>query len=217
MDKIKVGEKYGRLTVLENHHPKYEIICKCDCGVIKAFVPHDVFCGKTQSCGCLHKEMVKNMKYKHGESHTRLYKIWRSMLNRCQDKKAVGYFHYGGRGIIVCEEWQDYMTFKQWALANDYDKDLTIDRINPNGNYEPGNCRWVTWKVQANNKRNTTWLTLGKKTHSIHEWSDILNIHVNTLRWRKEHGWSDEEALTIPAGTIRSYKKCKQKCETSGS
>ena len=94
--------------------------------------------------------------YKHGMRHTRLYNIWRSMNQRCNNPNTINFKRYGGRGITVCDEWKDdFQAFYDWAMANGYSDELTIDRLDPNGNYEPSNCRWATWEQQANNKRNS--------------------------------------------------------------
>lgn len=130
--------------------------------------------------------------YKHGGRHTRLYTIWRHMKSRCTNPNDKKYYRYGARGIKVCQEWLDFVAFREWALANGYDDKLTIDRIDNDGNYEPSNCKWSTAKEQANNRGyrvDTTVLTWNGETHSLSEWSAILDIKYNTLLERKRKGW----------------------------
>lgn len=150
-----IGHKYGKITVTGIDHSVREknqtivfIRCACDCG--KTFIArsNNLKSGATKSCGCANFRSRK-----HGESQTRLYGIWYTMRYRCNSSLAGDYRYYGGRGIKVCDGWSDFMTFKQWALSHGYSDDLTIDRINNDGNYEPSNCRWTTMKEQSRNKR----------------------------------------------------------------
>ena len=199
MNKIKVGEKYGRLTVIENHHPKDEVVCLCECGNIKIVRAANVFHGRTRSCGCLFKE---GNNFKHGDRRkgdkNRLYMIWKSMRERCATPSQNRYKNYGGRGIKVCSEWDDYLVFKEWALANGYNDSLTIDRIDPNGNYEPSNCRWATIKQQANNRTSNYLITIDGVTHTMTEWSDLSGIKAYTIRARLKRGWSEYDAVYKP-------------------
>lgn len=133
----------------------------------------------------------------HGMSQTRLYRAWDSMKARCYRKTTAPYKNYGDRGIIVCEEWREsFIAFRDWALANGYVEGLSLDRIDPNGNYEPKNCRWVTMKVQENNRRNNRRIEFNGKTHTMSEWSEILGISQYALFNRFRRGWSIERALT---------------------
>lgn len=135
---------------------------------------------------------------KHGMRHTRLYNIWRSMNQRCYNAKSSNFARYGGRGIQVCDEWRrDFKTFHEWAMANGYTDDLTIERENVNGNYEPSNCRWATYKEQANNKRNSKNVEWNGASHTLGEWADITGISIATLSNRLLKGWSIEDTLTI--------------------
>lgn len=152
-----IGKRFGRLLVLsrvdKTNNGNYKWLCKCDCGNEKEILGDSLNSGRTQSCGCLHKEKVKEANGRHWGRGTRLYNIWSGMRSRCHSKGHTGFKNYGGRGITVCKEWSNYCVFRDWALSNGYKDNLTIDRIDVNGNYEPSNCRWVDWTTQARNKR----------------------------------------------------------------
>jgi len=137
--------------------------------------------------------------------YSRLYHIYHSIKQRCYYPKAISYKRYGEKGIVMCDEWKnDFMSFYNWAIANGYSDNLTIDRINSNGNYEPSNCRWVTYKQQANNKSSNVFLSLNGIVHTIAEWSDVTGIPKSVIQYRKYKKWSDEKALNTP---VKYYKK----------
>jgi hypothetical protein len=161
-----VGERYGRLTVVEfdrlQKHKTYWK-CVCDCGLTVIATGNNLRSGNTKSCGCLHRERLAEsgkQNAKHGESNrTRLYTIWCSMRRRCStDPNAYAYKWYGKKGVKVCEEWNDYLVFKEWAMSHGYADDLTIDRIDPSKDYCPENCQWITRSENTAraNKNHTT-------------------------------------------------------------
>lgn len=206
------GQRFGRLTAIERaetpvgHGRDARWKCRCDCGKEITTTSHCLRQGKSQSCGCLRQENSLSVHTTHGDGHhkdrCRLYQIWADMKHRCTNPKARAWKNYGGRGIKVCEAWSRYETFKLWAMASGYKEDLTLDRIDVNGNYEPSNCRWATWKEQANNTRRTEKLTFRGKTQSIRLWADELGIPRTTIVGRLKRGWSVEDALTKPAGEV---------------
>lgn len=195
-----VGQKFGKLTVIaraENKGKATLWLCECDCGNKITVRPYDLKTGKTKSCGCYSSIFISLSKIKHGKSGTRIYNIYGKIKQRCLNVKDPKYYCYGGRGISICDEWKnDFKAFYDWAISNGYADNLTIDRIDVNGNYEPFNCRWVTLKEQANNKQNTLFVNYQGKTHTLLEWSKILNIKYDTLHGRlKDYGWNTERAF----------------------
>lgn len=123
--------------------------CKCSCGKEKDVYGGSLRCGRSRSCG--HFRIKGNPK--HGKRYTKLYMVWDSMRSRCNTPTNKSYHYYGGRGISVCKEWDDFKNFETWALKNGYKEGLSIDRINNDGNYEPPNCRWTTAHEQRINQR----------------------------------------------------------------
>lgn len=159
--KDMTGQRFGRWTVLERAGTGKRTalwLCQCECGTRRVIQGGALRFGSTYSCGCRTRDNNKehpNNKT-HGMTGSRLYRIWAGMKRRCYNANAVNYANYGGRGIEVCEEWKDsFETFHSWAVANGYNDTLTIDRINTDGNYEPLNCKWASYKEQANNRRNS--------------------------------------------------------------
>lgn len=130
--------------------------------------------------------------------YPRLYHIWKGMRNRCLRPSQPSYKHYGGRGIRICEAWNRFRPFMEWSLAHGYSDDLSIDRIDPNGHYEPENCRWASWIVQSRNKRQHRWLTYQGQTFPVSEWAERLAIRPNILCARLDAGWTIEEAFFTP-------------------
>lgn len=203
---LEAGDIFGRLTVISLHHiKKYTnlsgikknieyYLCECECGNIIITSKDRLKIGRTRSCGCLCKETHT----KHNISHTRIYRIWCNIKGRCLNKKYPFYNNYGGRGIKICDEWKgNPVSFYNWAMANGYKDDLSIDRIDNNGNYEPNNCRWATKQEQNKNQRRTRFITYRGKRKCLTDWAKEVGIDRNTLRYRLNSGWGIEKSLGI--------------------
>lgn len=162
--KINPGERYGKLTVIEELNTKDRTVrCKCDCGNIIDISVYGVKRGHVKSCGCARIES-NHLKKKHGKEPKRLYPIWRGMRDRCYRKASVVYKYYGERGITVCDEWNhDFAKFRDWAIASGYKDNLTLDRIDNSLGYSPDNCRWATVFAQQGNR------TDGSKSIYVYE------------------------------------------------
>lgn len=171
--------------------------CVCDCGNLTTVLQDNLVSGKIQSCGCLLNEISHNKNTTHHESSTKLYGVWLSMRRRCDTASVPAYQHYGGRGIRVCDAWDNsYESFRDWALSTGYSDTLTLDRIDVNGNYEPSNCRWVDRKCQANNRRTCRYITWRGETHTLMEWCEQLGLSYKKMHQRLTAGWDPERMLT---------------------
>lgn len=188
------GKNVGFLTVIRRDDSvtkgrDKKWICRCECGNEISVSASRLNKGRVKSCGCHNGDNFR----KHNMKYTRIHRIWCSMKQRC-DKKRKTY-----RDISYCDEWKEFIPFYEWSMRNGYSDELTLDRINSYGNYEPSNCRWVSQKIQQNNRTNNTRYTLNDETHTLSEWSDITGICSSTLSARiLKLGWSVEKALTTP-------------------
>lgn len=202
------GEKYGKLTVLKREGKDRQKCllwkCKCDCGNEIIVRGSSLRNSHTQSCGCHKTERLKKTHYIHGKARTKIYKCWKSMIDRCYNENNSSYHNYGGRGIGVCKEWLDGKTglinFWDWSINNGFDKHLSIDRIDNNKGYAPDNCRWTTMKVQSMNKRNNHNITFQRQTKCMTAWGEDTGLTANCLSARLNHyKWPIEKALTSPS------------------
>ena len=191
------GQRFGRLKVLEfvpNDRRKAYWKCQCDCGNITTIIGRDLRRGHTLSCGCFQIEQAVKCNTKHNSKHTRIYSIWCGMKQRCLNSNNESYKDYGGRGITICEEWlNDFKVFYDWALQNGYTDELTIDRIDVNGNYEPNNCRWTDMKTQQRNKSSNVFVEYQGRKITIAEAASELGIKRNVLYARYSKGDRGEE------------------------
>ena len=196
-----IGKIYGKITIIEKdkdvgYNKKY--IGLCECGNVKSYYLGNLKQGYTTSCGCIHKEMMSRLHRSHHKTGTRLYSIYINMKTRCYNKKTPNYNIYGGRGIVICDEWlEDFMNFYNWATSNGYEKHLTIDRIDSNGNYEPSNCRWADHTIQNHNRSYSWNIEINGITRNAKEWCEINGVNYKTAHTRKMRGWSDIDCVTI--------------------
>lgn len=193
------GERYGNLVAVCRTQNKtkgggYKWLFRCDCGNEKEIPSNSVRSGLVKSCGC----MVRKHGDTDGHKKSRLYVIWVNMHQRCKNKNNPEFKYWGGKGITVCEEWQEYAAFKKWAIENGYKNDLSIDRIDGNKGYTPDNCRWATALQQNRNQSSNHFITLDGKTKTLSEWIEISPITVSTYHKRKRKGMTDRDALFTP-------------------
>lgn len=200
------GKRFGRLTVIgrDEYVGKSSFwLCRCDCGNLTSVRGGKLKDGGTKSCGCYRHECLTKQLKKHGCSKNRLYNIWTGMKQRCSNENSDSWNAYGERGIKVCDEWKEsFVAFREWALSHGYSDDLTIDRIDADGNYEPSNCRWATIRQQANNKRNSSRIEINGIIKSLPEWCDIYKIKTVTAWRRIRNGWNPIDAFTIPTNVV---------------
>ena len=190
------GKKFGRWTVIQkDKSDKAGIavwLCRCDCGKESLISGNSLRSGNSISCGCFRKE---NPNHKtHGQSETKVYLVWRSMIARCYNKNVIAYKDYGGRGISVCDKWRD--SFENFISDMGLPPPKhTIERKNNNGNYEPENCLWASYKVQANNRRGNRIIVINGISKTMSQWSEEYGVKVGTIWSRLKNGWSPELAV----------------------
>lgn len=194
------GKRYGRLTVMGFAGGRYWF-CECDCGNVVKIYNGSLSSGATTSCGCYNTELIIQRRFKHGATSGGIsptYRSWTKLKHRCFNRNNIGYQDYGGRGITVCDRWKD--SFENFLEdMGERPEGTSIDRIDNDGNYEPGNCRWATKKEQANNKRSNRYLTHDGKTLNLAQWSKKINISVSALYYRAfVKKWPTDDVLTVP-------------------
>jgi hypothetical protein len=195
------GQKFNRLTAVRKVDGG-KWLFHCECGKEKTIDRSHVKSGHTRSCGCLHMERCKTglNRLRHGDAKPgevkRIHSIWRGMLKRC-DINSVAAKSYADRGITVCEEWREYLVFRDWAYSAGYRDELTIDRIDNDGPYAPWNCRWITMSEQARNRRNSHIIEYNGEKGCIAYWAERYGMNQARLQARITRlGWDIERALT---------------------
>lgn len=224
-----IGQKFGRLTVLgvvnkrdEKGRTHWLWNVKCDCGTEKTVNPRDLITGTTKSCGCYHDEVCakRATKYRHSiYEYKRLHGIWHGIRKRCLNVNSPRYKDYGGRGIAICEEWKSlsngFDNFVDWALSSGYTGDMTIERIDVNGNYSPENCKWISLNEQRLNKRTTLWVEYRGEKVRLHDLAEKSNVSYDTLHDRiYKRGWDVERAVNEPS--VNAQKSFSEKCREVG-
>ena len=226
------GNRYGKLLVLglatERIRGRVTWTCRCDCGnTIDIIGVYLTKAKGTKSCGCICK--------KHGMFGTRIYNLWHTMKERCYVPTHISYRVYGGRGIKVCEEWQEFIPFMEWAYANGYDENAprgqcTLDRIDPNGDYCPSNCRWVSMSVQANNKTDNVYLEYQGITDTLSNHARRVGISPVLAEGRYLKGMELSDVFKVgrvgevkkvaqydkEMNLIKIWDSCMEICETLG-
>lgn len=211
-----LGLRFGRLEVAERLPAKSKTdtnarwLCRCDCGRAAVVYGQDLKRGRTKSCGCLQAEV----RMQHGMAHLPVYKVWSSMLQRCENPKSQAWPNYGGRGIEVSKEWHDFKNFI--ADMGDRPKGYSIEREDNDGNYCKYNCTWVVTKVQNNNTRRNRVIEFNGEKRTLAEWSEKIGINWYSLRNRLDIlGWSVEKTLgTLPKETVGVKHSYKGKTQT---
>ena len=219
------GKKFGMLKVVRFLKPEERFYngklksdrvweCVCECGNKINVATWKLKNGNTKSCGCYRKEKLKENQIDatHGKTNTLLYRTWDGMKKRCYNKNANNYENYAGRGIKMCDEWKNnFQAFYTWAINNGYKKELSIDRIDVDGNYEPSNCRWATAKEQSRNRRDTLYVEYNGEKRTLIEVSEEVGISYGKMYARIfEMGKSLEEAIAMKG---YSENKCKRRKE----
>ena len=201
---MQYGSNFGSWTVIDENIVEGKIQCKCICGTVRYCSVKNLKRGRSKSCGCIGKEKLIKRNTVHADANTTLYSRWTGILRRCCYAENT---YYKERGITVCVEWREsFEAFKQWAVANGYEPNLEIDRIDNNGNYEPSNCRWVSRKVNARNKRSNKIIEIDGISKSATEWAEQYAIPYKTFMSRFNRGWRGKDLLQ-PVETKFSKRK----------
>lgn len=195
------GKRCGRLVVVKldaKRKGEYHWLCKCDCGETCLVRGQLLRSGATKSCGCYNREVQTKRQLKHGRSKTREYSIWSGMKARCFNRNHIGYKHYGGRGITVCDAWRDSFEEFYKDMGPRPSKKHHIHRIDNNGDYSPENCEWTTVRQNQRQRGNNALFTHEGKTLCVAEWAEEKGVCEKLLRNRIRNGWSFERAITTP-------------------
>ena len=187
------GRTCGQMTVIR-HLGGRKWLCRCECGTEKSADGDKLRSGHTRSCGCLMRKTTAARSTKHGLYGTPEYVVWGGMVARCTNPRHRHYYRYGGRGIEVCERWRDFANFLADMGARPTPKH-TIDRLDGDRGYEPGNCAWVTWREQRLNRNDAIMVDMDGETKSLVEWCETLGKNYFTVNHRIKRGWDPATAL----------------------
>lgn len=192
--------RFGRLIALKpmglNQHKEMTWLCKCDCGNETTTNAYSLKSGMTKSCGCLKHSKRVNAMRNTLPWYDKINMAYGNMKTRCYNPKYSLYEGYGGRGITVCDEWRnDFKAFYDWAIQNGFNENLTLDRKDNDGNYEPSNCRWVDDIVQSNNRRSNKILTIDGVSDTMANWSRNSGTKYSNIQSRLKNGYSDHDAV----------------------
>jgi hypothetical protein len=193
MKKLDIsGKKCNRLTAIRlvgvSRAGKSVWLCACECGREVEVIGSHLLNGNTKSCGCLKAEVTGARRRTHGETKGPTYRVWQNMKTRCTNPRVKAWGNYGGRGIAVCDRWLS--SYESFVADMGYrpSPDHELDRIDVNGNYEPANCRWVSIRDQARNKRTTRWIEVDGDVRSLAEWADLSPVTESCIRRRLAAG-----------------------------
>ena len=211
-----IGKQYGNWTVISYSHSvdnskfrkdknafvkdvRHYMLVECICGTVRSVRKDGLTSGSTKSCGCTNRRNST-----HNLSKTKLYYTYQGIKRRCYNSKSEQFKNYGGRGIKMCDEWlNDSESFFEWSKRNGFSEELSIDRINNDGDYSPENCRWVDMRTQSRNKRTNVHVTYKGKTQLLVDWAKEKGMNRGTLSSRLNSGWTLEDALETPVGAER--------------
>ncbi len=208
-----VDKKFNRLLVIseagrtEKNNRLWN--CRCECGKVQVATTSALQRGLTKSCGCLQREKWHKTLTKHGRADTVEYILWKAMKQRSHNPNHKDYADYGGRGIFVCQEWQDsFQSFFDHMGARPKKND-SIERVDHNKGYEPGNCIWLDKRLQNRNKRSNVMITYSGKTMCLTEWCEVLGLSYDTIQTRRRKGITAPEEIFAPPNTFRYGRRIK--------
>jgi len=195
------GQRFGKLTAInidsKDKFKHLRWLCKCDCGNETVVLSDNLLRNHTTSCGCEKWKINSKVHKTHGKSRSREYVAWLNMIRRCENRDNKSYADYGGRGIKVCDEWRTFEGF--WCdMGTTYKNNLTLDRIDVNGDYRKENCRWITISEQQSNKRNNHVVVYNGKSMTLSKACTLRGIDIRTVFSRLKLGWSFEKAINTP-------------------
>ncbi len=200
----EIGKKYGRWTVVAFSHTgernRRFWLCRCQCGTERAVIGTTLTCGRSRSCGCIAADFLTKHGFCRVACVSPAWRTWSAMIQRCYNPRNNEFANYGGRGIAVCERWRDAFT-NFLSDMGEKPPGLSIERIDNNGNYEPGNCRWATQKEQSRNMRKNVFFSYGGTSLIIQDWSEKTGIKTGTISKRLSRGWTFDKAITTPVDT----------------